>query len=316
MFACSPVLIVAFNRPAFTVKVINALRSARPSQLFFAVDGPRPHCPADVESCALTRALVSQIDWPCDLHTLFHEGNKGCKYAPPDAITWFFRHVPAGIILEDDCVPTHDFLHFSSDLLSRYSADDRIGMITGDNHFHYQTDSHVSYHFSRYSSIWGWATWSRAWNLYDVEMKRYSEHLDTIRASLGHSVRFRNYWWRHVTAVQKGMNTWDIQWAVALLANRKLIIRPKCNLVSNIGFACGSTHTCFEFDAHHYMSTASLTFPLAHPDVIALDDPADRKLEARIVSYWRRGLTWIGSKSSLARALLMASTRRLSVVWP
>ena len=301
----APILIVAFNRPDFCEEVIKAVRLAKPQHLFLAVDGPRAESPSDEINCAKTKATVKLIDWPCEVRTFFRETNRSCKYAPPEAITWFFSQVPAGIILEDDCVPTLDFLLFASQLLQRYSDEETIGMITGNNHFGFQSTAKESYHFSAYSTIWGWASWRRAWELYDVDMKPYICDLASIRARAGHSERFRAYWWRYVEAVLNGMNTWDVQWSVALLANRKLIIRPKCNLVANIGFTPDSTHTSgYEYGAERYVRTGRLDFPLVHPIDRKIDDLADLKLEKSVVSYWRRGLTFIGSRCGLVGRLI------------
>ena len=49
---CAPVLLLAFNRPDTTARVFEALRPVRPSQIFFAVDGPRPEKAADAERVA------------------------------------------------------------------------------------------------------------------------------------------------------------------------------------------------------------------------------------------------------------------------
>ena len=294
---CAPILIIAFNRPDFCAQVIQAIRPAQPNELFLAVDGPRAGHSGEVIRCEQTRKLTAAIDWPCEIRTFFRDVNRGCKYAPPEAITWFFSHVPSGIILEDDCIPSADFLRFASDLLVRYADNERIGMITGNNHYGFQTDKNCSYHFTSFVSIWGWASWRRAWELYDVDMKPYISDLASIRARIGHSERFRAYWWRYVEAVLNGQNTWDVQWGVALLANNKLTIRPKCNLVANIGFTPDSTHTSsYEFDSARYTQTGKLDFPLVHPANIRGDELADLKLEKRVVSLWRRGFTFIGAK--------------------
>lgn len=293
---CAPILILAFNRPAFCEQVISAIRPSQPTQVFLAVDGPRPEHPSDLENCKKTRSLASTIDWPCEVKTFFRKTNRGCKYAPPEAITWFFSHVTYGIILEDDCVPSPDFLNFASELLKRYDNTEEIGMISGNNHFGFQTDKTTSYHFSRGATIWGWATWKRAWSCYDVDMKPYLKDPDAVRQSLGSSEKVRAYCWRYVEAVLNGMDTWDVQWSVALNANQLLTIRPKCNLVSNSGFTTNSTHTPFDYDAERYARTNKLDWPLIHPTNIMPDYEADLKLGKRAVSYWRRFFNFIGAR--------------------
>lgn len=299
MTCCAPILIIAFNRPDSCRQVIDAIRTTKPDRIFFAVDGARPDHPDDERNCKSTRDLFQSFDWPCEVKTYYRDTNRGCKYAPPEAISWFFSHVEAGIILEDDCVPTTDFLSFASELLVKYALADHVGMITGNNHLGFQTNKQDSYHFSRYPSIWGWATWKRAWATYDVNMTPYLSRLDQIRTSIGHDENFRTYWWRYVEAVQGGLNTWDVQWAVALLANDLLTIRPKCNLVANSGFTTNSTHTSYEYDVDRYKETQRLAFSLVHPDGIKIDDASDRKLENRQVSIWHRGMTYIGARGGV-----------------
>jgi len=311
MISCAPILIIAFNRPGSCRQVIDAIRPAKPERIFFAVDGARPTHPVDLRNCESTRNLVQEFDWPCEVKTYYRETNRGCKYAPPEAISWFFSHVEAGIILEDDCVPNPDFFSFASELLERYAKDEYIGMISGNNHYGFQTAKNDSYHFSRYASIWGWATWKRAWLLYDVGMRSYLKSLDAIKASVGHSEKFRSYWWRNVEAVQAGLNTWDVQWAISLLANQMLTIRPKHNLVANIGFTIDSTHTGYEYDANKYARSFNLDFPLVHPTFIMLDDLADLKLEKRTTSYLRRGLTVIGARGGRVGKLLVSLVSHL-----
>src|SRR6185295_13628062 len=99
--SCLPVLLLAFNRPDTTERVLESLRAARPAHIFFAVDGPRAGREGEAVRVAQVHRLAERIDWDCDVRTLFREQNLGCKLAVSQAITWFFSHAEAGIILED-----------------------------------------------------------------------------------------------------------------------------------------------------------------------------------------------------------------------
>jgi hypothetical protein len=173
-----PVLILAFSRPDVTAKVIEAIRAARPSRLFFAVDGPREGREAEREKVMQVRRLAQRVDWDCELRTLFREANLGCKVSVSQAITWFFEQVEDGIILEDDCVAHPSFFPFAADLLDRYRDDERVVMISGDNFQLGRRRTVYDYYFSRYTHIWGWATWRRAWKLYDHGMRYWPELRD------------------------------------------------------------------------------------------------------------------------------------------
>ena len=113
-FECAPVLIIAFNRPDLVKGLIKRIAFAKPARIFFAVDGARND--GDAELVRETQKSISAIDWPCDIKTFFRVENRGCRNAPPEAITWFFENVEAGIVLEDDCYPSPEFLRFASEI--------------------------------------------------------------------------------------------------------------------------------------------------------------------------------------------------------
>ncbi len=117
--ACPPVLVLGFNRPDTTRRVLESLRAARPALVFLAVDGPRPGSRDDASRVAEVQSLTGLIDWPCVTKTLFRKANLGCKLAVSEAISWFFAEVESGIILEDDCVAHPSFFPFAAELLDR-----------------------------------------------------------------------------------------------------------------------------------------------------------------------------------------------------
>ena len=99
----TPILFLIFNRPDLTARVFDRIREVQPKYLYVAADGPRIDKPEDVEKCESARKVVlDQIDWPCELKTLFRQENLGCGIAVSQAINWFFEHVEQGIIIEDD----------------------------------------------------------------------------------------------------------------------------------------------------------------------------------------------------------------------
>ncbi len=99
----TPVLLVLFNRPAFTQRVFDQIKKAAPRRLYVAADGPRTQ--QEAELCNQARAVAQQVDWDCQVQTLFGEKNAGCRIAVSEAVSWFFAHEEEGIILEDDCLP-------------------------------------------------------------------------------------------------------------------------------------------------------------------------------------------------------------------
>jgi hypothetical protein len=259
----TPVLFLIYRRPDTTKRVFEQIRKAQPRQLFIAADGPKR---GEEEKCKQAREeVMNNIDWICEVKTLFRDKNLGCKYAVSGAIDWFFQNVEEGIILEDDTLPNQSFFRFCEELLEKYRDDERIMHISGYNPFGKLTQSYYSYIFSKYPLIWGWATWKRAWRLYDVNIKTFPTFKKEDKI---HSVFFsseeKKYKLKILTKLYNGeINTWDYQWDYCVFSNSGLSIIPTVNVVKNIGFLEDSTHTRIE-DKRIVDFEGEIVFPLTH----------------------------------------------------
>lgn len=169
----SAVLFLVFNRPDTTRQVLDSIRQARPPRLYVAADGAREDRPGERERCERVRGIATDVDWPCEVHTLFRARNLGCKTAVSGGISWFFEQEEEGIILEDDVLPDQSFFVFCEELLERYRHEAKVTMISGDYFHGNNHQPTASYFFSRYTHIWGWASWRRAWQHYDREMAQW-----------------------------------------------------------------------------------------------------------------------------------------------
>ena len=171
----TPVLFLVFYRPDTTSIVFEKIRQTKPLRLYVAGDGPRKRNDEDKEKVKKVRDIVNRIDWPCEVKTFFRENNLGCKKGVSTAITWFFKQEEKGIILEDDCVPNLDFFNFYENLLDRYAKDEKISVISGNNFQNSKWRGNASYYFSKYSHIWGCASWRRARKHYEGDIKFWPE---------------------------------------------------------------------------------------------------------------------------------------------
>lgn len=272
----TPVLFCIFNRPEVTRKTFEAIRRARVENLFVVADGPRTYRAGENELVNQTREIINEIDWPCNLKTNFSDSNLGCKYRMSSGISWAFEQTEQLIIVEDDCLPSDSFFGFCENLLHRYEDADDIMMISGDN-FQMQNVTSDSYYFSKWAHIWGWATWRRAWNLYDLELESWP----ALRESNGWSAFVdsdleRAHWTHTFDQQHEGMiDTWDFPWMYTCWVNQGLCILPNVNLVSNLGFAADATHTTDDQSKLACMETHELD-RLVHPDAIIRNKTADQ----------------------------------------
>ncbi len=281
----TPVALLIFNRPDETQRVFDAIRAARPKQLLIVGDTARDHKPDEAELVARTRAICQQVDWDCDVRTQYAEQNMGCRARISSGISWVFDQVEEAVILEDDCLPHASFFRFCQELLARYRHDQRVMVISGDNFQDAVHPSGYSYYFSRYNHVWGWASWRRAWQFFDVEMRAW------------HTVKARNllkdilleqpiadFWAQRFERIVAGLDTWDYQWQLACWLQNGLTILPSVNLVTNIGFAANATHTKTETRLANLPSHA-MKFPLRHPPFVIRDALSDQVTDGRVYGY-------------------------------
>lgn len=240
-----PVLLLTFNRLDTTKRVFNLVAQYRPDKLYLASDGPRAHVRDEHHKIQQIRQfLTGNIDWECEVKTLFRPTNLGCKLAVSEGISWFFEHEDCGIILEDDCLPDLSFFNFCAAMLTAYRDDTRIMQISGTNFIgRYAPDPQYSYFFSKYGGIWGWASWRRAWKHFDLSPEKYrqAKAAETLKGFLGNAYAWRMSLYEQV--FEKNLDTWDYQWSFARAINSGLSIVPAVNLVSNIGFGRDASHT-------------------------------------------------------------------------
>lgn len=280
------VLFLVFNRPDTTRLVFEAIRAARPPRLYVAADGPRANRTGEAERCAEVRRIATAVDWPCEVKTLLREENLGCKMGVSGGISWFFENEEEGIILEDDVMPLPSFFDYCDELLHRYRHDERVALISGCNLVAKRFSPQESYFFSRYNHIWGWASWRRAWQHYDVAMRAWPDWRDQggLKTISDGNKLFELYWRNTFDqAFHGGIDTWDYQWTFTCWHRGMISVLPANNQTHNLGFGPDATHTTKGTPNYVKESTPKpLSFPLRHPCHIERAVGADALIDKRI----------------------------------
>ncbi|HEY0003243.1 MAG TPA: hypothetical protein VGB17_00435 [Pyrinomonadaceae bacterium] len=286
----TPVAFLIFNRPERTRRVFQEIARARPRRLLIVADGPR--FPEEEERCAAARSVLDQINWDCEVLTNLSDKNLGCRKRVSSGLDWVFEQCEEAIILEDDCLPHLSFFRYCAELLERYRDDERIMAISGDNFQFGQRRTPFSYYFSRFLHIWGWASWRRAWQHYDVEMRHWPALRETgwLADVLG-DARAVEYFRAIFDKTHAGqIDTWDYQWSFACWSQSGMAALPEVNLISNIGWGDDATHTKAESLTAN-LPTEELQFPLRHPPCVIKNREADQFTFEKVFADWtNRGL--------------------------
>lgn len=239
------IVLIIFNRPDLTEMCFEHIRRERPRVLLIVADGPRPDHPKDDALCRQTRAVTERVDWPCEVLRKYFDVNLGCGEAPAAGVTWAFEHVDRAIIMEDDCMPAASLFDYCWTMLDRYADDPRIMHVNCCNFLFGRRFTRGSYYFSKYVHGQIWATWRRAWESFDYDMRSWPQFRASqtfVRMCDG---PFEHRYWRDVfdrVYEEPRKTCWDYQWMLACWEREALSVTPSANLVSNFGFRADGTH--------------------------------------------------------------------------
>lgn len=251
-----PILILLFNRPKFTRRLISKLKEIKPTTIYINIDGPRKNNSKDKIFQSEITEIIKQINWTLDIKINFSKVNKGCRKSVREAIDWVLSIENHVIILEDDCIPSNIFFKFCDKMLDKYKNNNRVKAITGNN-FQKKKIGESDYYFSKYAHCWGWATWRRSWKNYDDKMYFWNDFKSSKEWNLLHNNKLEEKYWRKKfdLTYNRKIDSWAYVWLASIWFNNGLTITPNQNLVKNIGFDINSTHT-FGLDTKKYSMDA------------------------------------------------------------
>jgi len=295
----TPILLITFNRPNHTRRVLERIVAAHPKNLYIFQDGARDEVKTDDAKCRDVRRVIAELTG-CEalsagqttmclssftMHYYGSATNLGCGAGPMTAISWFFDHEEQGIVMEDDCLAHPDFFGYSEELLGRYRDDHRVGFINStlyDDKWHCRE----SYGFSRYMVTGAWASWRRVWQGFDLDLlsfpaKRFYWRVLFLTGNPAEAL----WWFRMVRGIQRDhakKSYWDYQMQILLFSKGLLTIHPRVNLVTNIGFDIEATHTTE--DDGRGSKTSFPILPLTHPSSMLVDRREDERCWAKVQS--------------------------------
>lgn len=301
--AKNPVLLVVFNRPDETRRLLTAVSRVRPPRLYVSADAPRSGRPDDNRRCEQTLQLFENLEWPCKLELHIENANIGSHSHIPRAVTWFFEKEESGIVLEDDCIPTEDFFRFCDEALALYSEVDSVMWVNGSNGGYDSLRKKGNpYGFSRYAISWGWASWRRAWAGFDPGEKPAFRWRDPSRDAgyrpLGSSWLARRFWYfgfKYAFSIKN----WDWRWLCYMSSKQGHAVTPYFNMVSNIGYGIEAVHGGSSRHRQANLPTRPLPSQPLTRQRLAYDTVLDRHLERQL---YRIGLLRM-AKLALVSAL-------------
>lgn len=235
----APVLIIGFNRPDVIKQCFDMMRTARPQKLYVAIDGPRKNRPDDKDLIEAVKKIVLEVDWDCKVDYKFSYENLGAEINVSSSVSWVLEKEQFVIVLEDDIIAPLSFLSFAQDMLLKYCDNDNVFMISSNQPTPIEMPNEEDYLFGIYGHIWGWATWRRAWDNFDLNINDFDKMLNSNDLNdLVQTEEEKRFWRSTIKRMKRkgaGKNTWDICWSYIRFKKQGLTVIPRVNLSSNIG---------------------------------------------------------------------------------
>lgn len=297
----APLALFAYRRPDHTRRLLQSLL-ANPeiagTPVVAFLDGPRD--PGEADAVAATREVIRSAGIP-QLTLVERSQNLGLARSIIEGVTRVCSDHGRVIVLEDDLVISPTFLEYMNVALSRFQEAAKVYSISA---FMYPVDLriHTDAVFLPFISSWGWATWQRAWQTFDIAASGYAA-LKTDR-SLQRRFDLNGHYpfFDMLEAQQTGGNdSWAVRWYLSVFLRGGLSLFPVRSLVENQGFGAGGTH-CLGDTPSHVKAVANPLHVRTFPDVML-----DEEVFRRVIKFMHRDHTLAGK----TRAVLGSALRRL-----
>lgn len=240
----APVIIFTYNRPHHTRQMLNALEKAEladQTDVFIFSDGAKNS--TSIEQVNLVRSIIAEPRNFKNTTIIERNSNLGLAQNIILGVSEVISKYKKVIVLEDDLKIAKMGLHYFNDALEYYHDQESVMEISGYMYPVKDAEKLPETFFFRVANSWGWATWERAWKMYNTNIDELIADFDKDkirRFSIDHSENF----WKQVKEYKAGkINSWAIRWYLTLFNNNGLALYPRQSMIQNMGTDGSGTHS-------------------------------------------------------------------------
>ena len=244
----APVAIFCYVRLDHLKRTINALLAndlAKETDAYIFSDGARSE--KDIPVVNELREYLKTIEGFKSIKIVERPQNVGLNNNIQGGISEVLENNDRVIVIEDDIVTSPYFLKYVNDGLEKYQDNPKVGAIQG---YQYPIDTKglPQTVFKLGCSCWGWATWKRAWILFEDDGKRL---LETLKKQGKGPLMSKLFEQCLISQAEGKAQAWDVCWAASLMAQDMVSLTPTKSMTQNIG--CDNSGTqCTTVDEDSY----------------------------------------------------------------
>jgi hypothetical protein len=240
----APIILFAYNRPSHTLQTLEALalnELAKESVLYIFSDGIKENADSNtIQKINETREVIKSKQWCKEVIIIERQQNFGLAKSVIVGVTEIIIKFQKVIVLEDDLVTSPYFLKFMNETLHKYEKEESVACISA---YIYPIDNLPELFFIKGADCWGWATWKRAWDLFEPDGSKLLNIIESKKLTSEFDLNKSYPYTKMLREQISGINhSWAIRWYASAFIKNKLCLYPGKSLVNNIGTDGSGTH--------------------------------------------------------------------------
>lgn len=293
----APIVLTVYNRYWHTEQTLKALRGndlADQSILYVYSDGPKHLCSEeDFNKIEQVRQLVRSENWCKEVHLIESPRNIGLVASFVKAISEVINQHGKVIVLEDDQITSRGFLKYLNEALELYKNDKEVMHISAYMYPAKFKCKETTF-FLNIQSCPGWATWKRAWDLYNHDATDHFQYFSQSKARRKKfDIEGHAYYFKQLERNAGPVNfSWAVRWYASCLRAGGYSLFPVKSLVRNIGLDgtgehCDVTSKMYDVQTVDYLPVYRIAIKENQRIRMAVDRYYKKSLK-RQVSYGKR----------------------------
>jgi len=240
----APIILFAYNRPSHTLRTLEALalnELAKESVLYIFADGIKENADSNtIQKINETRDIIKSKQWCKEVIIIERKQNFGLAKSVIEGVTEIINKYQKAIVLEDDLITSPYFLKFMNETLHKYEKEEAVACISA---YIYPINDLPELFFIKGADCWGWATWKRAWDLFEPDGSKLLNIIESKKLITEFDLNKSYPYTKMLREQISGLNhSWAIRWYASAFIKNKLCLYPGKSLVNNIGTDGSGTH--------------------------------------------------------------------------
>lgn len=302
MILSAPIAIFCYKRPDHLYRTLQSLIKCEGfdvSSVYIFGDGPRNK--SEIFAINETRKIASTI-LGSRARYFYSDHNHGLSNSIISGVNEILKTNDRVIVVEDDLELDNLFLKFMNEALEKYLENKNVFQISGHMYHDEKICNNKEAFFLPLTTSWGWATWRRAWNHFDLIASGWQKLQIDVELRKSFNI---NDAYDYSSMLERQMNnqidSWAIRWYWSVFVMKGLVLFPPITLVQNKGFDGSGTHGRGLIRRFNKTSKKIIFKYPQFPDEITINDQIFNQV-ANIL-YWKNG-GWIAKYFDAIKRLI------------